>query len=730
MILALLLAFAAITGGTLLTYFYQPRATLAYRLAAGTCTGFALLGIVGFLIASLIGMKIVAVLLCVILTIICGVVLMPFTVLHREGLRRRARSEWQAVQQGFTFATLGSVALGVCLLVIFSFAMYERGGEIFTGFDNNIGDLPFHISIINGFAKGENFPPEHTEFAGVRLTYPFLVDFIAALFVSAGASLASALFVENVLLALAFVGVLYVWARELTGDVAAGRLTVALVLCGGGLGWLWFLREGFAGGFFATLANLSHNYTITSAAGGYRWGNTLIVLLVPQRGLLLGAPLFILAATLLWQVVRGEDARHEAEDGARLDNETDTRATRRGAKKRAKVVNRNSQKPSSNHHSSVNRASDKFSSNDFPANERALASDVPVAHRASRFAILDDLAARRLLAAGVVAGLLPLIHAHSFALLLCIGAVLAVLFASKIAWRVWVLFFLAALVLAVPQLAWVTRESGARAESFIAWQFSWDRGEANPVWFWFKNTWLLIPLLVAALFWRDGERNGGRRWLVSSAARRFYIPFACIFIGANLLKLSPWIWDNIKLLFLWFVASAPFVAVLITHLWRKGNHMSRVALALLVLTLTGAGALDILRVVTSKAEQRVFSLEDTKFAAVIERRTAPQSRILHAPIYNHPSFLTGRHSVMGYPGHLWTHGLDYLPRELEVKAIYAGTAGAADALRKLKVDYIVVSPHERAALKVNDAALAAYTLEATEGAYRLYRVKRNEGEGE
>jgi hypothetical protein len=240
MILALLLASAAVTGGTLLTYFYQPRATLAHRLAAGTCTGFALLGIVGFLIASLIGMTGVA------LVLTCAVVLAPLALLRDEGWRRRVRAEWQAVQPKFTLATLGSLALGACLLVVFSFAMYERGGEIFTGFDNNIGDLPFHISIINGFAKGENFPPEHTEFAGVRLTYPFLVDFIAALFVSAGASLASALFVQNALLALAFVGVLYVWARELTNDSAAGRLSVALVLCGGGLGWLWFLREGVA----------------------------------------------------------------------------------------------------------------------------------------------------------------------------------------------------------------------------------------------------------------------------------------------------------------------------------------------------------------------------------------------------------------------------------------------------------------------------------------------------
>ena len=46
---------------------------------------------------------------------------------------------------------------------------------------HNLGDLPFHLAVIQGFARGENFPPEHPELAGMRLTYPFLVDLVTAL---------------------------------------------------------------------------------------------------------------------------------------------------------------------------------------------------------------------------------------------------------------------------------------------------------------------------------------------------------------------------------------------------------------------------------------------------------------------------------------------------------------------------------------------------------------------
>ena len=47
---------------------------------------------------------------------------------------------------------------------------------------------------------GANFPPEHPELAGVRLTYPFAVDLVASLHVAAGASFRQAFLFENLLL--------------------------------------------------------------------------------------------------------------------------------------------------------------------------------------------------------------------------------------------------------------------------------------------------------------------------------------------------------------------------------------------------------------------------------------------------------------------------------------------------------------------------------------------------
>lgn len=317
-----------------------------------------------------------------------------------------------------------------------------------------------------------------------------------------------------------------------------------------------------------------------------------------------------------------------------------------------------------------------------------------------------------MLGAGIVAGLLPLVHAHTFVSLMLIGGCLALLFPR---WRAWMIFFAVAFVVAAPAMWWATRGSAARPSSFFAWQSGWDHGTQNPIWFWFKNTGLFIPLLVAALAWR------GRAPVVPKRIALFYLPFTLLFIIPNAGKISPWIWDNIKVLFYWYVASVPLVALLLARLWRENLAMRLMTVALVVL-LTLAGALDVWRVVSEASEQREFDRSGVAFAAIVERETAPRSLILHAPTYNHPVYLSGRQSLMGYGGHLWSQGVDYAPRESEIKKIYAGMPDAESLLAKYGVEYIVVSPLERTELQVNEQFFTRFKKVGEISAYRLYKV--------
>jgi hypothetical protein len=203
----------------------------------------------------------------------------------------------------------------------------------------------------------------------------------------------------------------------------------------------------------------------------------------------------------------------------------------------------------------------------------------------------------------------------------------------------------------------------------------------------------------------------------------FYLPFTLCFISPNLIKLAPWPWDNIKVLFYWFVASAPLVALLLARLWR-GNQVLRAVAVALLLSLTLAGALDVWSVASRAAEFRIFDAEGAAFAEVVEQKTAPRATVLHAPTFDTPIFLTGRRSVMGYPGHIYSHGIDYLERQRELMRIYAGAPGAQALLDKYGVEYVVVGPHERRELNVNDPFFARYELAGETGEYRLYKIAR------
>jgi uncharacterized membrane protein len=96
--------------------------------------------------------------------------------------------------------------------------------------------------------------------------------------------------------------------------------------------------------------------------------------------------------------------------------------------------------------------------------------------------------------------------------------------------------------------------------------------------------------------------------------------------------------------------------------------------------------------------------------------------VIHAPVHNHPVFLTGRRSLMGYPGHVWTHGLEFGQRESEIKRVYAGAPDAVSILGKYNVAYAVVGPLERNIMNVNEQFFSRFQLVGEAGEYRLYKI--------
>src|SRR5437764_1661534 len=412
MIISLALSFIAIASGTLLTYIYDEGAPLASRLCSGACIGFGALGLVGFILAMILGLTPLSIALTAI------ILATSFLLLINKERRAQANADLDRAIQAINRAStrpdrwaflyfLFYATVAIVMWLVFARALLDKPEGIYTGVLNNYGDLPFHLSVITRFAFGQNFPPEDPTFAGVRFTYPFITDFISAIFVRAGASLRDSLFIENFIVGVALVGVLHRFVQVLLRHRTAAILTPVLVILNGGFGWmmLWHDVKKIDGAVFQVLRHIPHSYTILpNVEEGWRWGNAVTSLLATQRGFLLGIPLAVIVFTQWWESVRDAETRGHA-DAGKESNKVGKKTMRSAREERE-------------------------------ANLRVSASP--------RLRVSS-----RMLAAGAVAGLLPLVHAHSFIVVMGIGACLTLINLRR--WREWLAFLVVASVIAIPQ---------------------------------------------------------------------------------------------------------------------------------------------------------------------------------------------------------------------------------------------------------------------------------------
>ncbi len=657
-----------------MTYLFAEDEPLMWRLGAGNVTGQVIFGLVCFVIACLFGFTTAAISFSL---LTC---LLPLILFGRKDTRQKFLADWQAAKQnleGADFSKFLRFAYYAAFFVLFYF-FFERAflatkDGIFTGAANNLGDLPFHLGAIFSFTDGQNFPPQNPSFAGVKFTYPFMADLIAASFVKMGAAVRDAMLVQNVFLAFSLLVILERFTFKLTNNRLAGKIAPLLLFFSGGLGFLWFFKDASqtTKGFFEFIWNLPRDYTIGEK---FRWGNSLITLFITQRSLLLGMPLTIIVLQKVWEVFKVEKWKGENVEKEELPLEPHF-----------------------------------FTFSHF---------------HFSTFSI------------GLLAGTLPLIHAHSLFVLFVVSAFLFFFNLDK--WREWLAFGVGVGVIAVPELLWAMMGSATRTSEFIDWHFGWDLREMNFLWFWLINTGIVIPFVVLGIYliYFPQRREGAKaaedeienRRLRTKNQILFYLPFLFLFIVANAVKLAPWEWDNIKVLIYWFVGSIPFIAFALAWLWNKDNFL-KLAAAGCLLILTLAGALDVWRITSGAINYQVFDADAIKIAEQIKQKTAPDALFLNAPTYNSAVVLSGRRSLMRYIGHLDSHGIDFRTREADLKKIYEGEGTADVFMQKYDIDYVLISPEERSYfqtnnLQFNENFFQKFPIVAEAGQYKVYQVKK------
>ena len=249
--------------------------------------------------------------------------------------------------------------------------------------------------------------------------------------------------------------------------------------------------------------------------------------------------------------------------------------------------------------------------------------------------------------AGVLTGMLPLFHTHTY---IAVGLVSIVLFLFKPS-RAWLAFWAPALLLAAPQL--LTLAGHARGSGIVRIFFGWLGHDDS-----FFPLYLLrnfgLPLLLAIPAW----------WAAPRAWRRFYLAFLLLLGFGFTVVFSPNLYDNGKIIYYWHAVNSVLVA---TWLIKLATEHKQRALVVLLALLSIATALIVFHSETI-ASKRSFTDEELAAAAFVREHTAPQALVLSAPALNSPILcLTGRPVLRGATAWLWSHGYEF-PRARKRRA--------------------------------------------------------------
>lgn len=318
--------------------------------------------------------------------------------------------------------------------------------------------------------------------------------------------------------------------------------------------------------------------------------------------------------------------------------------------------------------------------------------------------------------AGLLLGLLPLIHTHSFLVVMGFTGILWIV--SSLRRRVvnkglFGILLIGAIV-AAPQLAW--QFSGSYHEGFGYWHFGWLTPAGMSV----LAFWLQQLGVMALLF------GLGPYLLYRQKAHHFvsllYWFGVALFVIGNIYIFQPSAWDNMKFFtYAYWMMLIPATGALasVSRMW-WGK-----AVLLVVLVLTCSTGL--IALAHEAQVQYVFARpEDQAIASAIDRQLPSNAVVLVNPTLHHNpvSMLAGRAVFSGYNGWLWSYGIDYQERDQAARQMLLGEANAAELLKHHRIDYVAFYDDDIAGGQVNGFYYDSKFIQViNQDGWHIYQVK-------
>jgi hypothetical protein len=196
-----------------------------------------------------------------------------------------------------------------------------------------------------------------------------------------------------------------------------------------------------------------------------------------------------------------------------------------------------------------------------------------------------------------------------------------------------------------------------------------------------------IPILGAVLLVTlCGLQSASLR---ESFGRLCVLPALAIFIVCCFVKFAPWEWDNTKLMVWSYLAILPFIWNELLVRWPDWARQFTVMMLFFsgfVSTLGGINA--------SFTGFPIAQRSELDGVAHAVRGIPVTERFAGAPTYNHPLLLDGRKMVLGYLGHVHSHGLAWEQPAADLDSLLNGEENWRQLADKLDARYLFWGPIE------------------------------------
>jgi hypothetical protein len=318
--------------------------------------------------------------------------------------------------------------------------------------------------------------------------------------------------------------------------------------------------------------------------------------------------------------------------------------------------------------------------------------------------------------AGLLCAMMPLLHTHTVLTFAIVFPLLAFLLFDKkyIIQNLKPLgiFFMTTIICAIPLIPlFINHVEGS--SSFFKLHLGWMvKDDENLLWFWFKNSYLFVPFAVIALVLPK---------ITNTSIRALQLAGLLLLFVINIALFSPYDWDNVKFLFWAGMFFSLAAGTILGTLFRK--NLICVGLGILiVLTMSASALLSLWREVN--LQYVLYSKDAIEVGEYIKKNTPRKSTVLTYKLHNSPANnLAGRSIMMGYPGMLWVHGIDYSTREKAIDEILKGSSVASSLLKANNISYILLEDSTPEGMTINRTFFNAYPLLFSNNSYKLYQIQ-------